>query len=279
MLKHPLPGALRRRLGLGLVFGLALCGGYTAWAAQPGRAAASDLRFDESMKALRVLLTVGGQRVQLVEHEARQGAKESLVQDSEGFAFEYEITALDERGIELTGSIRHRGKLLSQPTLRFERGDHASITLTGADHGLPVDATYDFCYGIGREFHDEPSPGLGPADRIDVSYAARSPPEYPSAAIGEKKEGRVLLRVQVGSDGSASKVEIEKSSGDARLDESARAKVADWRFNPARDRGKPVESWVLVPVTFSLNGEPVSPGKPALPAGALDEIYINAPKD
>jgi protein TonB len=66
------------------------------------------------------------------------------------------------------------------------------------------------------------------------------------------EEGEVQLRVRVGSDGTALEVEIRQSSGYARLDAAARDAVLRWRFVPAKRGDEAVESWVGVPIVFSL---------------------------
>lgn len=44
-----------------------------------------------------------------------------------------------------------------------------------------------------------------------------------------------------------------KSGGYVRLDESARKTVqSSWEFEPARQAGRPVAAWVIVPIQFTL---------------------------
>jgi TonB family protein len=106
-----------------------------------------------------------------------------------------------------------------------------------------------------------------------VTYARLVPPAYPADAVAEKAHGTVMLRVLVDVDGSPKTVEIDASSGDARLDEAAAAKVrSDWHFNPLTTDGKPAQQWVQVPITFSLDGPPADSLAPA--GNRLDEIYI-----
>jgi len=66
--------------------------------------------------------------------------------------------------------------------------------------------------------------------------------------------GRVLLRVQVSEKGLPSRVLLKKTSGYERLDEAALDTVRNWKFVPAQQGGKPVEAWVVVPITFDLKG-------------------------
>jgi protein TonB len=68
------------------------------------------------------------------------------------------------------------------------------------------------------------------------------------------EQGRVVLRVLVNADGLAERVELRTSSGSSRLDQSALETVRSWKFVPARQGANPVAAWVLVPISFSLQG-------------------------
>ena len=90
--------------------------------------------------------------------------------------------------------------------------------------------------------------------RFDAAYLRNPALAYPllSRRLGE--QGKVLLRVLVHTDGSAMSVEIETGSGYTRLDQAARETVRQWRFIPAMQGDKTVNSWVIVPINFSLKG-------------------------
>jgi protein TonB len=49
------------------------------------------------------------------------------------------------------------------------------------------------------------------------------------------------------------KLAIDRASGHEILDRAAVDSVKGWTFLPARKAGKPVESWVLLPVKFMLD--------------------------
>lgn len=88
---------------------------------------------------------------------------------------------------------------------------------------------------------------------ISASYAAGNrKPKYPARSLQYEEEGTVTLRVFVKADGTAGTVEIKSSSGYALLDESAKAAIETWRFNPATSDGKPVSKWYIVPYVFKL---------------------------
>ena len=72
---------------------------------------------------------------------------------------------------------------------------------------------------------------------------------YQSRKLGE--QGTVWLRVLVSAEGGAQQVQVDRSSGYARLDQAAVEVVkARWRFVPARRGDEPIAAWVLVPISF-----------------------------
>jgi protein TonB len=89
---------------------------------------------------------------------------------------------------------------------------------------------------------------------FDAAYLSNPAPQYPPAARRAGQQGTVTLRVMVRRDGLPTRVEIEKSSGSGLLDTAAQDAVWGWRFVPARLGTDPIESWVLVPVVFRLEG-------------------------
>jgi protein TonB len=84
------------------------------------------------------------------------------------------------------------------------------------------------------------------------AYGQRQDPEYPEGARRRGYQGTALLRVRVREDGRVAAVEIKESSGYRILDGTATKAIWTWRFTPALADGRPVASWVLVPVTFRL---------------------------
>jgi protein TonB len=95
-----------------------------------------------------------------------------------------------------------------------------------------------------------PAPILPPD--FTAAQLRNAGPAYPYLSRRAREEGVVLLKVLVSTEGRAARLEIQESSGYARLDEAALKTVGKWRFVPATQAGQPREAWVLVPVTFSL---------------------------
>lgn len=82
---------------------------------------------------------------------------------------------------------------------------------------------------------------------------ASSKPAYPRDALDAGLEGSVVVRVLIGTDGSAATVIVKASSGHSVLDEAAAQAVKRWRFSPARHGDTPIESYYDVRVKFSLD--------------------------
>jgi len=87
---------------------------------------------------------------------------------------------------------------------------------------------------------------------FNAAYLRNPPPRYPLAARRNGDEGTVMLRVLVTVDGAAARVELDRSSGSASLDNAALDAVRNWRFVPARRGSQNVEDWVRVPVVFRI---------------------------
>ncbi len=91
---------------------------------------------------------------------------------------------------------------------------------------------------------------------VEASLAYRlAPLQFPIQALRERMHGTVLLRVLVDETGKPLQVVVERGSGYALLDRSARQQVlAGWRFQPAMMHGRAVRAWARVPVNFDLRG-------------------------
>lgn len=92
------------------------------------------------------------------------------------------------------------------------------------------------------------------AARFDAAYLNNPAPAYPMVSRRMREEGQVMLRVLVSADGRPNRIELRTSSGSDRLDRAAQEAVSRWRFVPARQGERAIESWVLVPIVFKLKG-------------------------
>ncbi|MDP2029821.1 MAG: energy transducer TonB [Thiobacillus sp.] len=97
------------------------------------------------------------------------------------------------------------------------------------------------------------APPLPPSPPRAADYLNNPKPPYPALSKRLGEEGTVRLSILVNADGSVARLELVRSSGYPRLDQSAMKTVqSSWKFEPARQGGKPVADWVTVPIQFTL---------------------------
>ncbi len=103
-----------------------------------------------------------------------------------------------------------------------------------------------------------PAPAAPPAPaRIelpssDAAYLNNPKPSYPALSRRLGEQGKVVVRVQIGVDGTAQQAEIRSSSGYDRLDQAALATVRSWRYVPGKRNGLAEAMWFNVPINFVL---------------------------
>ncbi|MGY4394968.1 protein TonB [Sphingomonas sp. UYAg733] len=95
-------------------------------------------------------------------------------------------------------------------------------------------------------------PTLTDATR-DSRYANAFQPTYPAAERRAGNEGRVVVRVLIGTDGRVKQVEKVSAASDAFFEVTERQALNKWRFKPAARDGVPQESWQILSVSFRLD--------------------------
>jgi protein TonB len=89
-----------------------------------------------------------------------------------------------------------------------------------------------------------------PSSKAD--YLHNPPPDYPRMSKRLGEQGKVVLKVLIGTDGTPQKVELVTSSGFERLDKSAMDAAMRWRYVPGKRGGVPEAMWYQVPIQFTL---------------------------
>lgn len=103
-----------------------------------------------------------------------------------------------------------------------------------------------------------PAPAAPPAPpkvelpSTDASYLANPAPVYPPISKRLGEQGKVLVRVLIGTDGQPQKAELRRSSGFDRLDRAALDYVMKCRYVPGKVGGTPQAMWYEAPVNFVL---------------------------
>ena len=98
-------------------------------------------------------------------------------------------------------------------------------------------------------------PRPGPEEFVPVDVAAavenRTAAAYPEDARRRGIQGVVFVRALVGRSGHVIDASVQKSV--PGLDVAAVEAVMAWRFKPAQRDGRPVMTWIVVPVRFTLH--------------------------
>jgi protein TonB len=97
-----------------------------------------------------------------------------------------------------------------------------------------------------------PAPARVELPSSDADYLQNPKPPYPAMSKRLGEQGKVVVRVLIGLDGTAQKAEIKQSSGFDRLDQSALATVLRWRYVPGKRAGVAEAMWFNVPINFVL---------------------------
>lgn len=97
-----------------------------------------------------------------------------------------------------------------------------------------------------------PAPPKVELPSSDADYLQNPRPAYPPISKRLGEQGKVLVRVFIGTDGLAQKAELKQSSGYDRLDQVALNTVLKWRYVPGKRGGVSEAMWFVVPINFVL---------------------------
>ncbi|HWK35001.1 energy transducer TonB [Sphingomonas sp.] len=107
--------------------------------------------------------------------------------------------------------------------------------------------------GAGSVTVDPPRPAPVTVDAdVDPRYAADLQPDYPPDMRRAGIEGRVVVKVLVGTDGRVKAFEAVSGPGESFFSATRRQAMARWRFKPATRDGVPYESWKTMSLRFRL---------------------------
>jgi protein TonB len=104
----------------------------------------------------------------------------------------------------------------------------------------------------GGEISTKPAPVLvGPQVNPRFNYQ----PDYPANERRLGREGRVVVRVLVGTDGRVKEVEKVSAASDSFFEATRRRALEKWRLTPGTKGGVPIEAWRTMSVSFVMNDE------------------------
>ncbi|MDR0275402.1 MAG: energy transducer TonB [Burkholderiaceae bacterium] len=104
-----------------------------------------------------------------------------------------------------------------------------------------------------------PAPVIGPAAGAPAALPSgeaqclgNASLPYPAMSRRLGETGRVIVGVLIGADGQVHEVNLQRSSGYARLDAAALQTARRWRCQPVVQDGTPQAAWRNAPVDFIL---------------------------
>ena len=99
-----------------------------------------------------------------------------------------------------------------------------------------------------------PPPSVAPV-RVEAKLlAGELQPPYPASEQRLEREGKVVVSLRIGSDGRVKAVDRISSTSDAFFAATERHARRAWRFAPATEDGRPVESTKVISISFRLEG-------------------------
>jgi protein TonB len=119
----------------------------------------------------------------------------------------------------------------------------------GDPNGVPGGSPDGVPGGTGLVENDSPLYVTGEVRPPERTYGVE--PEYPESARIARLQGKVILEVIVGRDGSVEGVRVLRSI--PLLDAAAVEAVRQWRYRPALQGGRPVKVFMTIVVDFKLN--------------------------
>lgn len=96
------------------------------------------------------------------------------------------------------------------------------------------------------------------ADRDAIAHKM-PPPSYPKTAAEQRIVGKVVVRVDVDTEGRATNVRVLQASPAGVFDDATVAAAKQWTFEPAIRNGKAVASALKIPVTYAMDDEVPTP--------------------
>lgn len=130
-----------------------------------------------------------------------------------------------------------------QPTTVWDPGPAARLADAGAT--VPTLPT--------TRAVDPPRTPVRVAAQFDSRFAGAMQPPYPASEQRAEREGSVRVRVTIGADGRVRAVQRLSATNDAFWRVTEQQALSRWRFRPATEDGRPVESSKELTVRFRLD--------------------------
>lgn len=149
--------------------------------------------------------------------------------------------------------VKKQRKRSTRPQRNIAPPPDLGVSVSGVDFGIPE-------YNLG-ELTQVSDSLVGDMENLVMTEDSvdkkptptyRTPVAYPPRAKSKNIEGRVIVNILIGKDGSVKKAKIVEAEPIGVFEESVMNSIQSWRFNAATYKGQPVEVWVSLPMEFSL---------------------------
>jgi TonB family protein len=140
--------------------------------------------------------------------------------------------------------VPHVAVPISEPSSDLPVLDSKQTALSDSGVASNTNGTAAKASGSGANAHG------GGLNRIPVIHSV--PPTYPPASVSAREQGYVVVQALVDERGRAKKVEVVRSSGFWRLDQSTLTAIRQWRFVPTNGSDGPAAR-TMIQWTFELS--------------------------
>ena len=147
---------------------------------------------------------------------------------------------------------------IDRPIISIPAKPADQISTTDVIGNIPLDTGFggvDIAANIGVKAAIErilPPPVFKSAAR-DPKFARNFQPDYPVGLLQREIEGKVTIRVLIGTDGRVRQASVLNATHADFGKATERQALNAWRFKPATRDGKPVEDWQTLTVRFDIN--------------------------
>jgi protein TonB len=139
------------------------------------------------------------------------------------------------------------GQLVSAPTIAAKLGEKAIVSVAGESSSLLLFVVVEAeRWAAGASPEGKEAAG---EEVVRPQLVHRVMPDYPKGEGIEPLQGVVVVAMRIGIDGAVHDARVERGLGPA-FDAAALAAVREWRFEPAREKGRPVEVEFRVTINF-----------------------------
>ncbi|MEH3158924.1 MAG: TonB family protein [Sphingomonas taxi] len=148
---------------------------------------------------------------------------------------------------------RHVAETVYVPTPTIPTTSHVDVATTTTETppiAGPVIGTDPGPVVIAPPLPPAPLPFAGPS--VDARYADDFQPNYPAIERRANRDGRVTVKVLVGTDGRVKQIERITATSDAFWQATQERALKAWRFKPATRGSVPVEAWRTMTLTFRM---------------------------